>query len=117
MNEKITGRAFQLWEYRVSHQQLLIRSPKTDKFNKNIDVIFRGVKLMDIITSLDEVKFEKPQKNDFQSLNPIWFKDDSPYELYILASENRRNKIVAVGIQVIENNLDLFETSLEFFSS
>ena len=38
-----SGRTFQLWEYRVSHGSLLIRSPKGEDVAMNIDIICVGV--------------------------------------------------------------------------
>jgi hypothetical protein len=39
----LTGRYFQVWEFRVSHQQLLLRSPHDEQHPLCIDVIFAGV--------------------------------------------------------------------------
>lgn len=39
-----SSRRFQLWEYRVSHGSLLIRSPRCPQERTNIDVIFDGAK-------------------------------------------------------------------------
>jgi hypothetical protein len=43
MNTSFTDRAFQLWEYKVSHGSLLIRSPKGPEISTNIDLVCVGV--------------------------------------------------------------------------
>src|SRR5215831_5289943 len=37
-------RQFQIWKYTVGHSELLLRSPKSDRFPTRIDVFFKGVK-------------------------------------------------------------------------
>lgn len=39
-------RRFQLWEYRVSHGSLLIRSPRGVGFSQNVDFVFVGVEYL-----------------------------------------------------------------------
>ena len=46
MDPEHQNRDFQLWEYKVSHGQLLIRSPKDELHSKNLDLIFRGVQFI-----------------------------------------------------------------------
>jgi hypothetical protein len=96
---------FQVWEFRVSHSQLLIRSPRSSEAPKNIDVVFVGVAFMevpDIFRGLSVREGDSSQKGHI---------------VYVLTSQGQQYRIVAAGATVIENELDLFESSLESFSS
>jgi hypothetical protein len=46
MSATYPDRRFQLWEYRVSHGSLLIRSPKGPDAEMNIDLVFSGVEFV-----------------------------------------------------------------------
>ena len=48
-----TGRQFQLWEYRVSHGQMLLRSVPSGEDATNVDVLFWGVSRIDLPTRFD----------------------------------------------------------------
>ena len=39
-------RRFQLWEYRVSHGSLLLRSPRGPEISHNVDIVFVGVEFL-----------------------------------------------------------------------
>jgi hypothetical protein len=43
MSVSYLSRRFQLWEYRVSHGSLLVRSPKGPDATTNVDLVFDGV--------------------------------------------------------------------------
>jgi hypothetical protein len=43
INLLTSNRKFKLWDYDVSHRQLLLRSPKSEKFDTNLDIIFLDV--------------------------------------------------------------------------
>ena len=44
-------RPFQLWDYHVSHNRLLLRSPASPEHPKNQDIIYYGVRILDIPTT------------------------------------------------------------------
>ena len=48
MKQINSDRSFRLWEYRVSHDQLLVRSPKSETNSTNFDLIFVGVKYIEL---------------------------------------------------------------------
>ncbi len=60
MNKQISKRRFQFCDYNVSHNQLLIRSPKNKEFNTNIDIKFIGVSYLDIPTTMRGFLFSEP---------------------------------------------------------
>jgi hypothetical protein len=53
-----SDRRFQLWSYRVSHSQLLLRSVKDAEHTSRIDVLFKGVDALDLPTRLDGLVIE-----------------------------------------------------------
>ena len=55
MQIDLVGRKFKVWEYKLSHSSLLIRSPAVGDFDKNIDMIFKGVVHIDGPADLGEV--------------------------------------------------------------
>ncbi len=53
-------RRYKVWEYTVSHSQLLLRSPREDGYPTRIDVLFKGVSFLQLpvwfdIESIDEI--------------------------------------------------------------
>ena len=46
METSFKDRAFQLWESKVSHGSLLIRSPKAPSVSENIDLVCVGVEYL-----------------------------------------------------------------------
>ena len=54
------NREFNIWEYHVSHGSLLLRSPKRENFDTNVDIIFAGVEYISGPTILGFLEFSKP---------------------------------------------------------
>lgn len=51
------GQDFQLWEYRVSHGLMLIRSPSTPERECNIDIVFADVTFLQISRFMHNLSF------------------------------------------------------------
>jgi|LakMenEpi03Aug12_release.lakeMendotaPanAssembly.Ray.scaffolds.fasta_scaffold131592_2 hypothetical protein len=102
-----SNRGFQLWEYRVSHQQLLIRSPSTPEIDTNVDLIFRGVAFLNAPTTFSGIKICKRSGGAYPSYGK------SSFELH---TEGRVFEIVALSCKVLEHELDIFESTLDFFT-
>lgn len=107
-------RAFQIWEYRVSHAQLLIRSPKSDSNETNVDIAFAGVEYLKIPTILKNFSIVVPNKNEVELLNNFRTASYSP-KMFVFETKTNRHFIVAAGIKISENTLAVFESSLESF--
>lgn len=112
-----TERHFRLWDYTVSHDQLLLRSPGTPESPKNLDVIFLGVDYLSIPTMLTGLKLGRASVKD--SAKVIGRLKEAPdcCEVYAVVTGGHRYYIVAVAFRVYENDLDLFESSLEYFTN
>lgn len=111
----LTGRYFEVWEFRVSHEQLLLRSPRTKEQPRNIDVIFGGVDYMELPSKLGEIEIVEPTEADLTRVRTAYKAEVRPDWVRVLVSRGRRYLVVAAGMKVEDNDLDLFESSLESF--
>lgn len=111
-----SDRHFQLWDYTVGHQQMLLRSPAGPGGAKNIDIAFVGVRYVGIPSSLEGVDIGEASAEDLATLPPSAKGNYDESEVHVLRSGGRRYVVVAVNYCVMENELDLFESSLEYFN-
>lgn len=93
-------RRFRLWDYKVSHKQLLIRSPRGADVETNVDLVFWGVERMDLATSFDGLVLSTTDEGHFQ-----------------IQTDGKFFQVVASGFKVLENSLDIFDSSLEGFAA
>lgn len=107
------NRRFQVWEYKVSHQQLLIRSPKSQDHDTNLDLIFVGVDYLALPKSMDGISIVPPNEAELRFASE--FRKES--QRIVLESAGQRHLVIAAKFQVSENTLDLFESSLESFNT
>lgn len=115
MNEQMSKRRFKFWDYNVSHNQLLIRSPKNEEFNTNIDIKFIGVSYLDIPTIMTGFFFSEPSIDEVSKVKVNLPAKSESDNIFVLSSLNNRYIIVAKFCGVSENELDIFETTLEIF--
>ncbi len=108
-----SNRKFKVWDYRVSHKQVLIRSPQTpDNEATNVDLVFWGVELLSIPSEFDGVLMSKGDLAEIVDFTPTENGD-----VFVIETNNRRFVIVARGCKVLENELDIFDSSLEGFAA
>ncbi len=109
-------RRFQFWDYTVSHQQLLLRSPLSSDQATNIDIVFLGVDFLQIPSAFEGLQLSQATVQETakvaESLNCI----DSSCRVFSLRSQNRHYYVAAAAFIIYENQLELFESSLEYFS-
>jgi hypothetical protein len=110
-------RAFRLWDYNVSHNQLLLRSPRGPDVATNIDVVFWGVEYLAIASALHGIAMIPCGVEDRAKVEDALGKSCDPASLYCLQSESRRFVVYAAGFKVLENTLDIFSSSLEYFAA
>lgn len=117
MNHDFSNRTFRLWEYRVSHDQLLLRSPLSKTFSTNLDVIFAGIRYLEMPTFWHSLSITEGTPEEMQDICQR-LKRNMPHErIYILSSGETRFKVVAVSMKIFENELDIFQSSLESFAT
>lgn len=109
------GRKFRLWDYNVSHEQLLLRSPRTSSNTKNVDIIFWGVEYLELPTSLQQVELQAGTEDDLARVCKILDKPIPSEGIHCLVTAEGRFVVVAAGFKVLSNDLDIFESSLEYF--
>ena len=105
------SRRFQIWEYRVSHASLLIRSPKGDESVDNIDVVFVCVDYLAMPQLFDDLDVDRGCEDDRQALFATLGAVDLE-RLFVLVSGGRRYPVVAVSCRVSQNSGDIFESPL-----
>lgn len=104
-------RKFQVWGYSVSHQSLLIRSPGKGE-QKNIDMKFVGVEILDVSTDIGFVHgIEIKDISEYREFQLIDL-GDSMLNCYIICGDSRDSHVVALAMEIEENDFDLFESFL-----
>jgi len=104
------GRIFKVWEYRVSHKQLLLRCPKSSDSSKNFDVMFYDVQYMELPSVLRRLEIEQPNQSDIAFVEKRIGKAVGEGQVFVLNSGNQRYIVVAGGAAVSENSMGLFES-------
>ena len=108
-------RYFRLWEYRVSHDQLLVRAAKNQVHPQNVDIIFAGVRWMKIATSFTRIESVAPTETDLAIVRQEIGDLERYEQVFVLTDGLRRSIVVAAGMKILENVLDYMESSLERF--
>jgi len=103
-------RSFELWDYHVSHRQLLIRSPMRDALPANIDLIFVGVSFLKCDTFFQTIELDLAQADEIAQLG-IVVKDGVVYRIKSCGGDAW---IAASQFKVLSNTLPIFESSLEY---
>ena len=108
-----SARTFQCWEYRVSHRQLLIRSPRALETTTNFDIAFYGVKFFELATSIKGIELGAASSGDRARVGGKCreLRDDDT--VYCLQSEAQRFFVVATGHIISENTMDIFQSPFD----
>lgn len=114
MTPRIDDRDFQVWEYQVSHGQLLVRSPRSPSRSTNVDIVFLGVEYMSLPRSLrGGLTVEPATEDDLRGLATPHAGDHA----WVLTSGGRRFVVVAGSVTISENDGDIFDSPFEFRST
>ena len=95
----LVGRRFQLWDYSPSFSRLLIRSPQTEQNPLNIDIIFWGVKQLNLIPHLGEISIQ---------IEEI----DTQYKKFLIYSQDQIYTIKAVNYKIMTSDMEIFDSPL-----
>lgn len=112
MRRTFPGRRFQLWEYRVGHGALLIRSPRGPNVETNIDLVFSGVEYVACPRMLRGVELVSATDEDAQRVSDAFGTVVAPDRVFVLLSAGARHIVVALTCHVNENLDDIFESTL-----
>lgn len=108
METSYAGRVFQLWQYKVSHGSLLIRSPKTPTNDSNIDLICVDVEYLSTPRYLHGLEIASATPDELKALSGIVGWDVPSSGARVLISEGRRYPIVAASFRISTNQEDIF---------
>jgi hypothetical protein len=103
------GRHFQVWDYVVSLNKLLMRSPKRGA-ERNIDLRFFGVKYLRLGTAFDGLSVTQSRLWPLDDPAPMDFTDAI---VFLLSTKGREDVVVASSLKVEENDLEIMTSSLQ----
>ncbi|NBA86185.1 hypothetical protein GVN16_10460 [Emticicia sp. CRIBPO] len=112
-----SDRYFTVFDYLVSHGQLLIRSDKRKGSKENIDIIFFDTSFMQLFTTLSGITIRLVNSNSITTYTAV--KKYLSYEennLFEIESEGEKYYIAASFVKIFENELEFNETSLGYES-
>lgn len=115
-------RIFKLWEYQVSHGQLLIRSPKSPATQSaleqltNIDLVCIDVEYLAVPRLFRGLELVSATQEELGELEVLVGSRIDPASVRILLSQGRRFPVVASYFSLSENDWDIFESPFEFRS-
>jgi hypothetical protein len=110
MKTGFIGRRFQFWQYRVSHGELLVRSPKDAAHPRNVDVMFVGVEYVDLPRFLPDLEVDEPNDDDVARAEERLGKPVERQWVVVLKSQGRRFVVVAAAVQAVESEMEIFDT-------
>jgi hypothetical protein len=111
-----SDRRFRFWDYNVSHDQMLIRSPKSFEFKTNVDIVMWGVEYLDLPTSLDGVTMASASLEELGRAEQSLGRKLGSSQVFCFISGDSHFLVVAAGFKILENDLDIFDSSLEYFA-
>ena len=104
------GPRFQLWEYRVSHRQLLIRCPKLSDSSQNVDVKFYDVEYVDLPSIFDDVEIVEPDQDDITFATNRVGKPVERDRVFVVKSGDNRHVVIAGAVVDSKSSRGLFES-------
>ncbi|MGJ1323038.1 hypothetical protein ACR780_10125 [Sphingobacterium faecium] len=115
MNKEIfnSKKSFVVFDYFISHGQLLIRSKKSDNQKYNIDIIFFNTSFLQLFTFINGITIKIVNKSNFSKYDSVvkYLEYDNS-NLFEITSSNEKYYIAASFVQIFENELEFNETSL-----
>ncbi len=105
---------FQVWDYRVSHRQLLLRRPATGANPSNVDLVFKGVKYLSLPTTIRNPKVRPALPSELPGISQLLGgKQVKVGQVHVIEGDGVRGFVVSESARRVVNELDLFESSLE----
>ena|SRR5579859_5840830 len=114
------NREFKIWDYWVSHSQLLLRSPGDLRYpvgsseSRNIDIRFSGVGYIDLPAVMHDLEIVDSILNDQSMAEARLGRTLMGEQVFVLISSGRRHLVVAtVMVPPYENDHELMISTLE----
>jgi len=108
-----SDRTFQVWLYKVSHGQLLIRSPKSEGQSTNLDLMFFGVRFIHLPMLFRGLEVADSSVEEVSRSTTIVEHYGLSSKAYGLFSGSGRYWVLADSVEVEENDLDIFSSRLD----
>ena len=113
MSNEFSRRRFQLWDYNVSHRQVLLRSPGIGN-DPNIDLIFKNVRYLQLPTDFDGLEVVAATEEEVEEVSANVGSLVPASDLFVLIDSHGRRGLVAASEKLLApNHLEMFESSLE----
>jgi hypothetical protein len=111
-------RYFTMFDFLISHGQLLLRASKDEDYNINIDIIFYDVKFIQLCTSLPglSIKLISNNKGLINEYVKSIISNNDNY-IYEVRAKGEKYYVTASFVRVFENDLEFNETSLGVFQN
>lgn len=106
---------FQLWEYMVSHRQLLLRRPATGMHPTNVDLVFGGVKYVALPSSIRNPRVRPAKADEVRWAEEALGTQIPIEEIHVIEGDSTKGFVVAGSARRVVNELEIFESSLERF--
>ena len=113
MKQNFSDRKFQFWQYRVNHGELLVRSPMDARNPRNIDIMFCGVKYVDLPRQITNLEIDNPTEADMARATERLGKPLKQKNVIVLKSEDRRFLVVASVVKIVESDMDIMASPFE----
>ena len=107
-----SDRYFTIFDFFISHGQLLIRASKNDTYNTNIDILFFDVKFMQLKTYLSGVSIQRVEDVASNIIDSTTNLNLEQIKIFEIESERAKFYVASSFIHVYENELEFNETSL-----
>ena len=112
MRKDFGDRIFRIWDYVVSHDQLLIRS--YDKEKGNIDLLFYGVEYFNCPTIFRGLIIDNFNNEDKKIVSSMNVKIKDFMRMHVLVTMGRRYFIISTeNIITYKNDFEPLETSID----
>lgn len=109
-----SNKYFTVFDFVISHGQLLLRASKDEDNFKNIDIIFFGTRYIQLFTSLSGLSISLVENNkeiiNYSTVNS--FLSTNENYLFEIETTNEKYYVGASYFKVYENELEFNETSL-----
>lgn len=106
-------REFKVWDYAVSHRQMVIRSLGPEEDSPNLDLHFRGVEFMrapTVFKGLSVVPATEAEVAEAEAL--VAPRRCDPAMVWVLESAGNRHLVVAESLDVAETDFPMMSTAL-----
>jgi hypothetical protein len=101
-----SSRHFQIWQYRVSHRQLLIRSVLEGDDPSRIEVLFRNVAAIKIATAFDGLVIREPSPEELSAIRQQAGPSVTVDRAFVIEALDLFGYIVASNFSTAEDNGD-----------